>query len=85
MPRTRNKREYTLSKATLAHIKNFISGVSRHASQQGYFDGVNPVTLAEIPAFAPKGKEGRAYSLDDISLMLRVLPEPAATAGRTER
>jgi hypothetical protein len=71
MPRTRNKREYTLSKTTLAHVKNFISGVFRHASQQHYFDGVNPVTLAEIPAFAPNGKEGRAYSLEDINVMLR--------------
>jgi integrase len=83
MPRTRNKQEYTLSKTTLAHIKNFLSGVFRHASQQGYFDGVNPVTLAEIPAFAPKGKEGRAYSLEDIGLMLTVLPEPAATVVAT--
>lgn len=26
-------------------------------SQQGYFDGANPVKLAEIPAFAPNGTE----------------------------
>jgi integrase len=81
--RAQHKREYTLSKTTLAHIKNFLSGVFRHAAQQGFFDGVNPVTLAEIPAFAPKGKEGRAYSLDDISVMLRVLPEPSATVVAT--
>jgi integrase len=83
MPRKRNKREYTLSKTTVAHIKNFISGVFRHAAQQGYFDGINPVTLAEIPAFAPKGKAGRAYSLAEIGLMLSVLPEPAATVVAT--
>src|SRR6266478_4174225 len=81
--RARQKREYTLSKTTLAHIKNFLSGVFRHAAQQGYFDGVNPVTLAEIPAFAPKGKEGRAYSLEDIGAMLRVLPELPATVVAT--
>jgi integrase len=81
--RARHKREYLLSKTTLAHIKNFLSGVFRHAAQQGYFEGVNPVTLAEIPAFAPKGREGRAYSLDDIGVMLRVLPEPAATVVAT--
>jgi len=72
-----------LSKTTLAHIKNFLSGVFRHAAQQGYFDGVNPVTLAEIPAFAPKGKEGRACSLEDIGVMLRVLPELPATVVAT--
>ena len=83
MPRKRNKREYMLSKTTVAHIKNFISGVFRHAAQQGYFDGINPVTLAEIPAFAPKGKAGRAYSLEEISLMLSVLSEPAATVVAT--
>jgi integrase len=81
--RARHEREYMLSKTTLAHIKNFLSGVFRHAAQQGFFDGVNPVTLAEIPAFAPRGKEGRAYSLDDIDVMLRVLPEPSATVVAT--
>lgn len=83
IPRKRHKREYTLSKTTIAHIKNFLSGVFRHAAQQGYFDGVNPVALTEIPAFAPKGKAGRAYSLEEISLMLRVLPEPSATVVAT--
>ena len=83
IPRKRNKREYTLSKTTLAHIKNFLSGVFRRTAQQGYFDGVNPVTLSEIPAFAPKGKEGRAYSFADIDLMLRVLPEPGVTVLAT--
>jgi integrase len=57
--------------------------VFRHAAQQGYFDAVNPVTLSEIPAFAPKGKEGGAYSLEDIGLMLQVLPEPAVTVVAT--
>jgi integrase len=77
--RKRHGCQYTLSKTTLAHIKNFLSGVFRHAAQQGYFDGVNPVTLAEIPAFAPKGNEGQAYSLEEIGKMLRILPEPSAT------
>lgn len=83
MPRSRNDRKYTLSKTTLAHIKNFISGVFQHAAQQGYFDGVNPVKLTEIPACAPKGKEGGAYSLEEISLLVRILPEPASTIVAT--
>jgi hypothetical protein len=50
-------RERKISKTTLKHVKNFLSGVFRHAAQQGYFDGANPVKLAEIPAFAPSSAE----------------------------
>jgi integrase len=85
--RKQNKRDYTLSKTTLGHIKNFLSGVFRHAAQQGFFHEANPAKLAEIPAFAPKAKEGRAYSLEDIGQMMGSLPEPAgivvATAAYT--
>jgi integrase len=77
------EREYSLSKTTLSHVKNFLSGVFRHAAQQGYFNGANPAKLAEIPAFAPEGQEGRAYSLEEIGQMLRVLSEPAAVIVAT--
>ena len=30
-------------------------------AQQGYFEGANPVKLAEIPAFAPNGAETMPY------------------------
>jgi len=60
-----------------------ISGFFRHAAQQGYFDGANPVKLAEIPAFAPRGAETRPYSLEEVGAMLRVLPEPSATSVAT--
>jgi len=76
-------REYTLSKTTLAHIKNLLSGIFRHAAQQGYFDGANPVKLAEIPAFAPNAAEGHAYSLEEIGRMLRLLPLRASAAIAT--
>jgi integrase len=79
----RGQDQHTLSKTTLAHIKNFLSGVFRHAAQQGYFDRANPVKLAEIPAFAPKGREGRAYTPEEVGEMLRVLPEPAAIVVKT--
>ena len=72
-------RERKISKTTLKHVKHFLSGVFRHAAQQGYFDGGNPVQLAEIPAFAPNGAETKAYSLEEISTMLKVLPEPSST------
>jgi integrase len=72
-----------LSKTTLKHIKNLLSGVFRHAAQQGFFEEANPVTLAEIPGFAPRGSEGRAYSLEEIAGMLNVLSDPAATVVAT--
>jgi integrase len=76
-------REHEISKTTLKHVKNFLSGVFRHAAQQGYFDGANPVKLAEIPAFAPNGAETKPYALGEIGTMLRVLSEPSATAVAT--
>ena len=55
-------REHAISKTTLKHIKNFLSGVFRHGAQQGYFDGANPVKLAEIPAFARNGAETKPFA-----------------------
>jgi len=82
--RKSGENEYRLSKTTISHVKNFMSGVFRFAAQQGFFDdGKNPVKLAEIPAFAPSGQEGRAYSLEEIVQMIRILPEPASTVVAT--
>jgi integrase len=67
----------------MAHIKHLLSGVFKYAAQQGYCNRVNPVEPAEIPAFAPKEKEGHAYTLEEIDQMLRILPEPAATVVAT--
>ena len=39
--------------------------------------------LAEIPAFALNAAETKAYSLEEIAAMLRVLSEPSATAVAT--
>jgi integrase len=71
------------NETTLKHVKNLLSGVFRHAAQQGYFDGANPVKLAEIPALAPNGTETKPYSLEEIAAMLEVLSEPSATAVAT--
>jgi hypothetical protein len=57
-------REHEISKTTLKHVKNVLSDVFRHAAQQGYFDGANPVKLAEVPAFAPNAAETKPYSLE---------------------
>ena len=76
-------KDYAISKTTLKHIKNFLSGVFRHAAQQGYFDGASPVKLAEVPAFAPNGAETKPYSLEEVAIMLRVLSEPSTTVVTT--
>jgi integrase len=76
-------REHEISKSTLKHVKNFLSGIFRHAAQQGFFDGANPVKLSEIPAFAQRGAETKPYSLEEIAAMLNVLSEPSATAVAT--
>jgi len=74
-------KEDGLSKTTLRHIKHLLSGIFRYAAQQDFFDctRANPVTLTAIPASAPNGAEGRAYSLEEIGRMLSVLSDPAAT------
>ena len=74
-------KEKSLSKTTLKHVKHFLGGVFRYATQQDYFDSAraNPVTATSIPACAPNGTEGKAYSLEQILRMLETLPEPAAT------
>jgi integrase len=76
-------REQEISRTTLSHIKHFLSGVFRYASQQGFRNTSNPATLASIPLSAPKAKEREAYTLEEIGAMLRILPEPAATVVET--
>lgn len=63
----------TLTKATLQHVKHFLSGVFRHANVTGIHEG-NPVTLAYIPACSlPAGQTG-VYTLTELSAVLAVLP-----------
>jgi hypothetical protein len=66
-------------------LSGFLSGVFRHAAQQDYFDSgrANPLRIAEIPASAPDGSEGLAYSLEEIKQMLKILSEPAYTVVAT--
>jgi integrase len=83
--RSSKVKTHRLSKTTLKHIKHFLGGVFRHAAQQGYLDEIRAdmVTLAAIPAKAEKGKEGTAYSFEEVAVMLKVLFEPAATVVAT--
>lgn len=72
----------SLSHESLKHIKSLISGIFAHAKRQGFYDGINPVDDTAVPK-APKGRDTYAYSLNDISSMLMVLPELAATIVAT--
>lgn len=64
------------TRSTLHHLRSLLSAIFRHAIQQGYLVGANPIREASIPS-APEGKETYAYSLAEVLAMLRLLPDPA--------
>lgn len=70
--------EHKLTSTTLGHIKAFLSGIFRYAKRQGVINSENPMRDVVLPKGKPIG-ETHAYSLDEITLMLKLLPEPAAT------
>lgn len=70
--------EHTLTCTTLAHIKALLSGIFRYAKRQGVINSENPMRDVVLPRGKPAG-ETYAYSLEEITQMLNVLPEPAAT------
>jgi integrase len=67
-----------LRRSTLHHLRSLLSAIFRHAIQQGYLTGANPIREATIPT-VPEGDETYAYSLPEVLAMLRLLPEPART------
>ena len=71
-------RNNVLTCTTLAHIKAFLSGVFRYAKRQGVINSENPMRDVVLPKAKPAG-DTYAYSLEEITQMLNVLPEPAAT------
>jgi integrase len=71
-------KEHKLTSTTLAHIKAFLSGIFRFAKRQGVINSENPVRDMVLPKCKPAG-ETYAYSLEGITRMLKVLPEPATT------
>jgi|SRR5580658_1208980 integrase len=77
------ERAEKLAPQTMAHIKHLLGGIFTFAIKQGYIpkDTINPVTSTEtatVPDF-----DGRAYSLEEIALMLSVLPELSRTVVAT--
>ena len=67
-------RTHHISTTTLAHTKSLLSGVFREAAKLGYIgkEG-NPVRETSVPGFAPKGRETKAYSSEEVARMLDVL------------
>ncbi len=74
----RTKTGTQLRHESMKHLKSFVSGVFAHAKRQSFYDKVNPVENTAIPP-SPQGQDTYAYSLEEITRMLMVLPEPAAT------
>ena len=68
-----------LSPQTMAHVKHLLGGIFHFAIAQGYLPRgtVNPVTFAETQAV--QDFDGRAYTLEEVALMLVTLPEPSRT------
>jgi hypothetical protein len=71
-------RKQPLSRNTLKHIKSLLSGVFKHAKRIGTLNGTNPIQDVSIPQ-GEEGEETYAYSLEEVTQMLTVLPEPVAT------
>jgi integrase len=71
------------SKKVLAHnthrkLKRFLSAVWREARRRDLVNN-DPVSDAKIPRGKPTA-ETEAYTLDELAVMLKVLPEPGRTA-----
>jgi integrase len=75
-------RRVELSRATLVHLKNLMSGIFKYAKRLGAINGVNPMQDVSIPKARPRG-ETYAYSLEEIFRMISALPEPASTIFAT--
>ena len=68
-----------LARQTLFRYKSLMSAVMRHAVNQGFHVGPNPVSLAEVGTGKPS-KIMPHYLLDEVRQLLTLLPEPSRTA-----
>jgi integrase len=75
-------KQHDLSRRSLVHIKNLMSGIFKHAKRLGAINGVNPMQDVSIPKARPCA-ETYAYPLQDILRLISVLPEPASTIVAT--
>ena len=75
-------KQHDLSRRSLIHIKNLMSGIFKHAKRLGAINGVNSMQDVSIPKARPCA-ETHAYSLQDILRLISVLPEPVSTIVAT--
>jgi integrase len=72
-------RPQTLSKSTLQHLKNLLSGIFRDAKNLGFLDGDNPITGTRLPRTVRETEATHAYGLDEVNKMLLAVSGPAKT------
>src|SRR5438128_302195 len=65
-----------LQRSTLHHLRSLLSAIFKHAIQQGYLNGPNPMREVGTPR-APEAQETYAYSLEEVTRILLYLPQPA--------
>jgi len=63
--------------STHRNLKSFLSGAFRFAKRQGVVND-NPIRDVAIPRGMPK-RDRAPYSLEEVTTMLRVVPEPSRT------
>jgi integrase len=76
-------RDISVGHRTLLHIKSFISGVFRHAKQNGVLDSLNPMVDVTVPKRRADEKKfkGVAYSIEDAERMIEDLEGDALRGG----
>jgi integrase len=73
-------RDHRLARKSLRHCKGLLSSVFAHAIAEGVLDGINPVIGSRIPVEADGPEECHAYTSEEFSAMLDVLPGAAKLA-----
>src|SRR5258707_1208853 len=73
---------HDLYRKTIGDIKPFLRRVFRYARRKRVLDSRNPMHDVEIQKTRPAG-DTYAYSLEEETQMLGILPEPTATVGAT--
>lgn len=71
-----------MRRSSLTKVKNVLSAMFVYAKRSGRLDGINPMQGVSIPRTARESEDTHAYSLEEITRMLMVLPpRDAALVG----
>jgi integrase len=71
-----------LGRASLKHIKSFLSGVFTYAKNQGVIDGVNPIRDTMLPKKAAAPEETYATTPDEVLVIMEALREAGQLKAR---